>query len=165
MHFIQIMQFVGYRTNDTACQEGKKRQNASASGRIHTGRSLSSPHFLLRLANFSGASRMMLVKIGARRQRQLAASSAGRASLSLHQNASRRSREKSLTFPLDSAAGVWYNHRVKKAATAMPRSPCGPFERSRAIWRTVHRKDGACFYVDLRGCPRVWAAAFSIAIR
>ena len=29
MHFIQIMQFVGYRTNDTACQEGKKRQNAS----------------------------------------------------------------------------------------------------------------------------------------
>ena len=35
------MQLVRYRTIDIACQEGKKRQNASASGRIHTGRGLS----------------------------------------------------------------------------------------------------------------------------
>ena len=35
------MQLVRYQTNGIACQEGKKRQNASASGRIHTGRSLS----------------------------------------------------------------------------------------------------------------------------
>ena len=145
------MQLVRYQTNGAACQAPKKRQNASASGRIHTGRSLSSPHFLLRLANFSGASRMMLVKIGARRQRQLAASSAGRASLSLRR-ASRRSREKSPTFPLDSRAGVWYNHRVKKAATAMPRSPCGSLERPRAIQDASSLQGGRAECVSVRGC-------------
>ena len=66
--------------------------------------------------------------------------------------ASRRSREKSPTFPLDSAAGVWYNHRVKKAATAMPRSPCGSLERPRAIQDASSLQGGRAECVSVRGC-------------